>query len=94
MRVNAQQVASADAFGGRRNYILAVILASSIRMLFVNVQLKNIFAFSVQIVKEVTFLKKKDKLILLFLVRTAKELTIYIVQDTFFRLLSRSSPSF
>lgn len=84
LRVNAQQVASADAFGGLRNYILALILASSIRMLFVNVQLKNIFAFSVQIVKEVTFLKKKDKLILLFFSKNGKRADIFILSKTLF----------
>ena len=62
-------------------------------MLIVKVRLKDIFAFLLKIVKEVTFRKKKDELILLFLVRTVKELTFHIVQDTFFRLLTRSSPS-
>ena len=62
-------------------------------MLIVKVRLKDIFAFSLKIVEKVTFRKKKDKLILLFLVRTVKKLTFYIVQDTFFRLLTRRSPS-
>lgn len=53
-------------------------------MLFVKVRLTNIFAFLVKIVKEVTFLKKKDKIDFTFFSKNSKRTDVSYCLGYFF----------